>query len=181
MKTLRSSLTHIRYRLLAKSWRAYALALALVLAAGRAQAQLGWTDNQCQNKRGYPFSTRMNFEAGTLECLFSTGSDLRVQIDFQNDKVDSINKVQSIIYSSASRKFMSANVMKLLQANYAGNWQPYNDGRGKATIHTWKVVDQSGNEAAYAIFQRSNNGDGRYTLQVATAYFDTYINSHGPQ
>jgi hypothetical protein len=152
---------------------------ALVLAAGYAQAQLGWTDDDCQNKWGPPTSTRSNFEAGTLECIFSTGSDLRVQIDFQNDKVDSINKVQSIVYSSVSRKFLAANIMKLLQANYAGNWQLYNDGRGKATIHTWKVLDQDGNNAAYAIFQRSNNGDGRYTLQVATAYFDSYINSHG--
>ena len=49
----------------------------------------------------------------------------------------------------------------------------------KATIHTWKVVDQNGNNAAYAILQRSNNGDGRYTLQVATGYFDSYFNSHG--
>jgi hypothetical protein len=154
-------------------------AATLMLAAGEAKAQLGWTDNDCWNKWGSPTSTHMNFEGGTLECTFSTGSDLRVQIDFQNDKVDSINKVQSIIYSSASRKFLSANVMKLLQANYAGNWQLYNDGRGKATIHTWKVLDQNGNNAAYAIFQRSNNGDGRYTLQVATAYFDSYLNSHG--
>jgi hypothetical protein len=121
----------------------------------------------------------MNFEAGTLECTFSTGSDLRVQIDFQNDKVDSINRVQSIIYSSASRKFLSANIMKFLQANYAGNWQLYNDGRGKATIHTWKVLDQNGAEAAYAIFQRSNNGDGRYTLQIGTGDFDSYLNYHG--
>jgi hypothetical protein len=154
-------------------------AAACGLTAGSAQAQLGWTDNECQSKWGYPTSTHMNFEAGTLECIFNTGSDLRVQIDFHNDKVDSINKVQSIIYSSASRKFLSANIMKLLQENYAGNWQLYNDGRGKATIHTWKVSDQNGNNAAYAIFQRSNNGDGRYTLQVATAYFDSYINSHG--
>jgi hypothetical protein len=149
------------------------------LVAGNAQAQLGWTDNDCWNKWGSPTGTRMNFEAGTLECIFSTGSDLRVQIDFQNDKADNINKVQSIIYSSASRKFLAANIMKFLQANYAGNWQLYDDGRGKATIHTWKVVDQNGNNAAYAIFQRSNNGDGRYTLQVATRYFDSYFNSHG--
>jgi hypothetical protein len=154
-------------------------AAALGLAAGDAQAQLGWTDDDCQNKWGLPTSTHMNFEAGTLECTFSTGSDLRVQVDFLNDKVDSINRVQSITYSSASRKFLAANIMKLLQANYAGNRQLYNDGRGKATIHTWKVVDQNGNNAAYAIFQRSNNGDGRYTLQVATGYFDSYLNSHG--
>jgi hypothetical protein len=154
-------------------------AAALGLAAGAAQAQLGWTDDDCQNKWGLPTSTHINFEAGTLECTFSTGSDLRVQVDFLNDKVDRINRVQSITYSSASRKFLAANIMKLLQANYAGNWQLYNDGRGKATIHTWKVLDQNGNNAAYAIFQRSNNGDGRYTLQVATGYFDGYFNSHG--
>jgi hypothetical protein len=156
-----------------------AAAAVLVLAAQSAHAQLGWTDNDCQLKWGSPTSTHMNFEAGTLECTFSTGSDLRVQVDFQNDKVDLINRVQSITYSSASRKFLSANIMKLLQANYAGNWRLYNDGRGKRTIHTWKVADQNGGEAAYAIFQRSNNGDGRYTLQVGTGDFDNYINTHG--
>jgi hypothetical protein len=154
-------------------------AAALGLVAGSAQAQLGWTDTKCYSEWGYPISTHMNLEAGTLECIFSTGSDLRMQIDFMSDKTDDFNRVQSIIYSSASKHWLVANTHRLLQENYAGNWQLYNDGRGKATIHTWKVLDQNGNNAACAIFQRSDNGDGRYTLQVATAYFDSYINSHG--
>ena len=150
-----------------------------MLDAGAAQAQLGWTDDDCQNKWGLPTSTHMNLEAGTLECTFSTGSDLRVQVDFQNDKVDSINRVQSIIYSSASKKFLSANIRKLLQANYACNWQLYNDGRGKATTHTWQVwIRTATMPRTRSLNDQTTVTDGD-THQVATGYFDSYFNAHG--
>ena len=153
-------------------------AAALGLAAENAHAQLGWTLDDCLAKWGPQITApHMNLEAGTVAYLFHTEPDLKIQVDFL-DVLD-VLRVQSIVYSSASRKFLAAHIMEFLQANYAGNWQLYKDGRGKTTIHTWKAGDANGAEAAYAIFQRSNNGDGRYTLQVATGYFDSYINSHG--
>jgi hypothetical protein len=98
-------------------------AAALGVAAGSAQVRLGWTMDDCQAKWGAPVHSHINTILGVQECIFRTGSPLTVQVEFLD------GKVQCIIYTSASRAFLSAISEKSLQLNYPGKWKLFDDGK----------------------------------------------------
>ena len=79
--------------------------------------------DDCQAKWGAPVHSHINAILGVQECIFRTGSPLTVQVEFLD------GKVQCIIYTSASRAFLSAISEKSLQLNYAGKWKLFDDGK----------------------------------------------------
>jgi hypothetical protein len=124
-------------------------AAAIMLAAGsQAQARLGWTLDDCQTKWGAPVKVNYDAQLHATHYIFNGGSGLFVQIDLL------VGRAHSVTYWSKTKSFLAKNANELLQRNYAGNWNLYDDGLGKKTFATWQLLADDGSVICYAIFER---------------------------
>lgn len=88
------------------------------------------------------------------------------------------SEVSSITYYSRDQSFLVKNIEQLLAKNCEGNWQLYDDGRGKATLKTWRVlldgIDDS-SLVAYALLFSKPQQDGYYCLTVGSGLWDVFL------
>ena len=137
-------------------------AAAFMLAAGNAQARLGWTIDDCQNMWGAPTKVQLVPALNETCFTFPAQSNLFVQVYLLDDMVQDIN------YVSRSKAFLLKNANQFLQTNVSGLWKVYDDGRGKETLNSWQYTDPDQGVIAYAIFWSKPDADGFYKLQIAT-------------
>jgi hypothetical protein len=97
---------------------------AFMLAAGNAQARLGWTIDDCQNMWGAPTKVQLVPALNKTCFTFPAQSNLFVQVYLLDDMVQDIN------YVSRSKAFLLKNANQFLQTNVSGLWNVYDDGRG---------------------------------------------------
>ena len=145
---------------------------ALVLIVGSAHARLGWTLEQCENIWGSPVKVQYNEMTGATYYNFMANANLYPQIYILNGIVEDIE------YCSRNKTYLKNIAEELLQKNYPGVWSLYDDGRGRRTLHTWKVVNQYGDMMAYAIFSNEPDSLGYYHLQVSSAVWGNFISEH---
>jgi hypothetical protein len=146
------------------------LLLLLTAALGltiSAQAHLGWTLQDCQEHWGQ--YSEINDDYGIPTYVFKEPvSGMEITTQFYGDHVESICYITNPTY-------LHQHYQEILTANYSGGWQAYDDGRGRATVKTWKSTDLS----AYAIITTLRPGTVR--LQVSTVRYDAFLRNQHPE
>ena len=148
-------------------------AAAIMLAAGNVQARLGWTLDDCQNLWGSPV------KVGYVSSIDQTCYTFRAQSNLFTEVYVLNGHVHDIVYCSKDKAFLKSNAYQLLQKNYSGAWNLYDDGRGKETLYSWATSDGNGQTIAYALFWNHPDGIGFYKLQVATGLWNDFITNIG--
>jgi hypothetical protein len=144
-------------------------ALGLTMSA---QARLGWTMEDCEAQWGAAKSIVYAPKVGLNGYNFQAQANLSVQVYFLDERAQSVN------YCSQNGRFLISSVSELLQKNFSGSWQLYDDGRGKQTLKSWRVADENGQVIAYALLWNKADNRGFYHLQVSTVAWGTFLDNH---
>jgi hypothetical protein len=136
---------------------------AFALAIGNAQAHLGWTLQDCVDHWGQ-YRTATTNDGDPIYLFTDAVSGMSIGCIFYSDHVESINYIGNAVKAQAGA---------ILSKN-GGNWQLYDDGRGKATLSTWRQLDTWGRLAQYAVLTQVPGG---YKLQISTAGYGAWLDS----
>jgi hypothetical protein len=148
---------------------------AFALAIGNsAQARLGWSIEECQQRWGQPLKVGYDSDVDYLWYNFRVNDQLGVTVRLIK------GTVASLCYWSQDKNYLSANLQTLLEMNGGANggngWESYQSGDNHY-LGTWRIALSDGTMVRYASLLRKP--DGYYNLDIGTALFNkALLESH---
>jgi hypothetical protein len=150
---------------------------ALGLAAGNAQARLGWTLEDCEKQWGSPVSVHYYAATDSTMTMFSAGGGLGVEVAAPG------GQVQCVRYWHREQAFLTANILDLLKKNQgdgSNSWRPGIDSR-PTVVSAWNLLNAHKDRIAYAVFYMPNGPEepkGWWCVEIGTTSFTNYLKTY---